>query len=326
MPIKSDETNMVQAINMAIDQEMKRDKSVIVLGEDVGVDGGVFRVTQGLLEKYGKMRVIDTPLAESVILGSSVGMGIYGLRPIAEIQFSGFIYSGFNQIINHISRIRSRTRGKHSCPMVIRAPFCGGIRALEHHSESMEAIYSHIPGLKVVIPSDPYDAKGLMASAIRDNDPVLFLEPKRVYRMIKQKVPKKEYTLPIGKANVVKKGNELTVISYGAMFWYTKKVLEETEIDYELIDLRTISPLDTKTIIESVKKTGKCVIVNEAPKSFNVASEIIALINDHALLHLKAPVKRVTGFDVHFPLYKNENNYLPNANRILKAINDTIEY
>jgi len=313
--------NMVEALNLALDQEMKKDKNVMILGEDVGIDGGVFRVTDGLIKKYGKDRVIDTPLAESAIIGSSIGLSIYGFKPIAEIQFSGFMYDGFNQILNHASRMRNRTRGKYTCPMVIRAPYSGGIRALEHHSESMEVLFSHIPGIKVVIPATPYEAKGLLISAIRDPDPVLFLEPKRVYRAIKEEVPEKEYTIPLGKARIVQEGRDVTVIAYGAMLWITQKALAKIDkFDIELIDLRTISPLDTETIIKSVKKTGRCVIVHEASRSFGAAAEIIAQINEKAIFDLEAPVERVTGFDTVIPLPKNEMNYLPSEERVTAAI------
>ena len=313
---------MVEALNLAIDQEMKKDKNVMVLGEDVGVDGGVFRVTDGLQKKYGKDRVVDTPLAESAIVGTSVGLAITGFKPIAEIQFEGFSYPAFNQIVNHVARMRNRTRGNISCPMVIRFPYSGGIRALEHHSDSPEAFFAHAPGLKVVIPSTPYEAKGLMASAIRDPDPVIFMEPKRVYRAIKEEVPEEPYLIPIGKAKIVKEGTDVTVIGYGSMLWIAQKALEQLGNAYsvELIDLRTISPLDTETIINSVKKTGRCVIVQEAPQSFGVAAEIVAQINQKALYDLEAPVERVAGFDTVMPLYKNEQNYLPSEERIIAAI------
>lgn len=314
--------NMVEALNLALKQEMQRDSTVLILGEDVGVDGGVFRITDGLLKQFGSNRVFDTPLAESSIVGSSIGLAIYGFKPIAEMQFDGFSYLALNQLINHAARIRNRTRGKLSCPMVLRFPCSGGIRALEHHSDSPEATYAHIPGLKVVIPSGPYNAKGLLKSAIRDPDPVIFMEPKRVYRAIKEEVPEADYTIPIGKANIVKQGNDVTIITYGAMLWITQKALVQlnNKYDIELIDLQTISPLDTETIINSVKKTGRCVIVHEAPRSFGVAAEIIARINEKALYDLQAPVERVTGHDTIMPLYKNEMNYLPNEERIIAAI------
>jgi len=246
--------NMVEAINLALKQEMKKDKDVLVLGEDVGIDGGVFRVTEGLLKLYGEKRVIDTPLSESGIIGISIGMAVYGLKPVAEVQFSGFMYPGFDQLISHASRIRNRSRGRFSCPMVVRTPYSGGIKALEHHSESMEALYVHTPGLKVVIPSGPYDAKGLMISALREKDPVIFFEPKKIYRAIKEEVPEEAYAIPIGKANVIKEGNDVTLIAYGAWVKTAKEAIESLKgkVDVELIDLRTISPLDTETIINSV--------------------------------------------------------------------------
>jgi len=314
--------NMVEAINLALKQEMKKDSTVMVLGEDVGLNGGVFRVTDGLQKIYGENRVVDTPLAEVGIIGSSIGLAIYGMKPIAEIQFSGFSYLGLNQLINHAARIRFRSRGKFTCPMVVRTPYSGGIRALEHHSESMEVLFAHTPGLKVVIPSSPYQAKGLLISAIRDPDPVIFFESSRVYRAIKEEVPEEEYTIPIGKANIVQEGNQLTVITWGAMLWITKKAIEQMGNKYnvELIDLRTISPLDTETIINSVKKTGRCVIVHEAPRTFGPGAEIIAEINEKAAFDLQCPVERVTGYDVAMPFFKNEMNYLPNEKRIIMAI------
>ena len=319
--------NMVEAINLALKQEMKKDGNVIVLGEDVGVDGGVFRVTEGLLKLYGEKRVLDTPLAESGIIGTSIGMAAYGLKPVAEVQFSGFMYPGFDQLISHASRIRNRSRGMFSCPMVVRAPYSGGIRALEHHSESMEAIYVHTPGLKVVIPSRPYDAKGLLISSIRDPDPVIFLEPKRVYGAIKEEVPEEEYTLPLGKCNVVKEGNEITVVSYGAMMKLVLEAVEKLEnVSAEVIDVRTLSPLDDETIINSVKKTGRCVIVHEAPRSCGFAAEIIARINEKALLSLEAPVKRITGYDTVIPLAKLENEYLPSVKRIMHGIEEVLSF
>ena len=318
--------NMVDAINLALKQEMKKDKRVIVLGEDVGVDGGVFRVTDDLIKLYGEKRVIDTPLSESGIIGTAIGMAIYGLRPVAEIQFSGFIYPGFDQLISHASRIRNRTRGKFSCPLVVRTPYSGGIRALEHHSESMEALFVHAPGLKVVIPSSPYDAKGLLVAAIRDPDPVIFLEPTRIYRAIKQNVQEEEYLIELGKANIVKKGNDITLIAYGAMVRECMEAAELVKESVEIIDLRTLSPMDTATIIKSVNKTGRAIVVHEAPRSCGVGAEVIARINEKALLSLKAPVERVTGLDIIIPLYKLEDEYLPNEKRIAKAINKVMKF
>jgi len=314
--------NMVQAINLALQQEMERDKRVILLGEDVGVDGGVFRVTQGLIEKFGKERVIDTPLAESGIIGTSIGLAINGFIPVPEIQFAGFIYPAFEQLVSHAARIRTRTRGAYSCPITIRSPYSGGIRALEHHSESTEAFYAHTPGLKVVIPSTPHDAKGLLAASIRDPDPVVFLEPTRVYRSLKQEVPEEEYLIELGKANIVQEGDDVTVVAWGAMIKHAMDAAAalKDEASVEIVDVRTISPLDAETIVSSVQKTGRCVIVQEAPRSFGVASEIIAQINEKALTSLEAPVERVTGFDTVIPLFRLEEYYLPNATRVVSAI------
>lgn len=317
--------NIVQAINNALSQEMQKDKDVIILGEDVGDNGGVFRVTEGLKEKFPE-RVIDTPLAELGIIGCSIGMAAMGLRPVAEIQFSGFVYGGYDQLISHASRLRTRTRGTLTCPMVLRTPYGGGIRALEHHSESMESIYAHTPGLKVVIPSRPYDAKGLLISAIRDPDPVVFMEPKRVYRAIKEEVPEEEYEIPLGKANIVEEGTEATLITYGAVLRTCLQAVSEMEESIEVIDLRTIYPLDEEVIINSVKKTGRAIIVHEGPKTCGVGAEISARINEKALLSLEAPVKRVTGHDTVFPLYKLENNYIPGKNKIKSEIKKLIEY
>jgi pyruvate dehydrogenase E1 component beta subunit len=321
--------NLVEAINSGLRAEMERDPSVIILGEDVGKGGGVFRVTDGLLASFGPERVFDTPLAESAIVGVSIGMAAKGLRPVAEIQFEGFLPPAMDQILNHASRIRNRSRGRFTCPLVIRSPWGGGIRAPEHHSESPEAFYAHIPGLKVVIPSTPYDAKGLIISAIRDPDPVLFFEPKRVYRAIREEVPDGEYTVPIGEAKVVREGKDLTLISWGAMMRESLRAAEkagEDGIEAEVIDLRTISPMDEETFLESVRKTGRAVIVHEAPPTCGLGAEIIARINEKALLSLQAPVERITGFDVIFPLIKLENHYLPNPERILRGIRKVMEF
>lgn len=318
--------NMVQAINLTLKQEMKKDKRMVVLGEDVGRNGGVFRVTDGLQKLFGEERVVDTPLSEIGIVGSAIGMAVNGLHPVAEIQFSGFLYSPFDQIISHAARMRTRSRGRFSCPLVIRCPYGGGIRGLELHCESPEAILAHTPGIKVVVPSRPYDAKGLLISAIRDPDPVIFLEPMRIYRAIKEEVPEKEYTIPLGKASIIKEGTDLTVISWGAMMKYTQETLSKTDYNAEIIDLRAISPLDTETILSSVKKTGRCLIVHEATKTCGLAAEIIAQINEKALLHLEAPVERVTGFDVPYPLYKLEGYYLPDEKRILRGVERVMKF
>ena len=316
--------NIVEALNLALSQEMEKDESILVLGEDVGVDGGGFRVTDGLIKKFGKDRVIDTPLAESGIVGTSVGLAVNGFKPIAEIQFSGFTYPAVDQIISHVSRIRNRSRGRFSCPMVIRTPYGGGIRALEHHSESMENIYVHIPGLKVVIPATPSDAKGLLISAIRDPDPVIFYEPKRIYRAIKEEVKEESYTIPIGKAKIVREGDKVTLICWGAMVRECEEAADKVN-GCEIIDLRTLKPLDIETIEKSVKKTGRVVVVHEAPKTSGFGAEISALINERCILNLKAPVKRVTGFDVIFPYAKNEKKYLPDE-RIIKGIKEVMEF
>ena len=318
--------NMVQAINLALRQELEKDGRLIILGEDVGIDGGVFRVTDGLQEEFGEGRVIDTPLSELGIVGTSIGLAAKGMHPVAEIQFSGFLYAAYDQLVSHAARIRTRSRGRFTCPIVIRAPYGGGIRALELHCESQEAIFAHTPGIKVVIPSGPYDAKGLLISAIRDPDPVVFLEPMRVYRAIKEDVPEEEYTIALGSANVLQEGTDLTVISWGAMMKYTREALAKTDYSAEVIDIRTISPLDSETVINSVKKTGRCLIVHEAPRTCGFGAEIIAQINEKAFLHMEAPVVRVTGFDVPFPMYKLENYYLPDENRILKGVEKVMKF
>ncbi len=316
--------NMVQAINLALKEEMQRDKDVVILGEDVGRDGGVFRVTEGLLSQYGPERVIDTPLAESVIVGAAIGMAAYGLRPIAEIQFLGFIYAAVDQIANHASRIRSRSRGRYACPLVIRTPYGAGIRAPEHHSESCEALFCHIPGIKVVVPSTPYHAKGLLISSIRDPDPVIFLESTRLYRLIKEDVPEGEYTVPLEKARIVQEGKGVTVISWGSML---QRVLQAVEgFDAEVIDLMTLNPLDEDTVYTSVKKTGRVVIVSEAPKVGSFASELSASIAEDAMFYLKAPIMRVTSYDVVLPLPKLEERYMPSVERIRKALTGIMKY
>jgi pyruvate dehydrogenase E1 component beta subunit len=320
---------MVQAINQALMEEMQIDETIVVYGEDVGVEGGVFRVTVDLQKKYGEKRVFDTPLAESAIVGTAVGMAINGLRPIVEMQFSGFSYPAFNQIISHVARMRNRSRGKYNLPMVIRAPYGGGIRALEHHSESTEALYAQIPGLKVVIPSTPYDAKGLLISAIRDNDPVLFWEPKRIYRAFKQEVPEGPYEIPIGKAKIIQPGEDITVVSWGAMVRDVQKAIEMLkgkDISVELIDLRTIAPMDRESFVESVKKTGRILVVHEAPKTLGVGAEIISIVNEKAFLYLEAPPTRLTGFDTTFPLPRGEQHYIPTPERIAKTIEDVVRY
>jgi pyruvate dehydrogenase E1 component beta subunit len=313
--------NMVEALNEALKQEMKRDKDVVIIGEDVGEDGGVFRVTDGLAKEFGNERVMDSPLAESGIVGTAIGMAVAGLKPICEIQFEGFTFPAIDQLVSHASRIRNRSRGRFSVPMVVRSPIGGGIKALEHHSDSPESYFIHTPGLKVVIPSGPYDAKGLLTSAIRDPDTVIFFEPKKIYRAIKEEVPSESYAIPLGKANVIKEGRDLTLISYGAWIKTCKETIEQIkDVDIELIDLRTLSPLDTETIISSIKKTGKCVIVQEAPKTLGLASEIISRINEKAFYSLEAPVERVTGYDTIVPLRLHEDYYLPSVEKIANAV------
>ncbi|MHB1344172.1 MAG: alpha-ketoacid dehydrogenase subunit beta [Thermoleophilia bacterium] len=322
--------NVVEAIDQALAQEMERDDTVIVLGEDVGKDGGVFRATDGLVERFGEDRVIDTPLAESGIVGFAIGMAIGGFRPVAEIQFSGFVYPAYDQIISHAARMRTRSRGQRTVPLVVRMPYGGGIRALEHHSESMEAAFAHIPGLKVVIPADPYEAKGLITSAIRDPDPVVFFEPARVYRAIKMEVPEEQYAIPLGEARVVREGADVTLIAWGAHVRTIKEAAErlaaDKGVDAEVIDVRTLSPFDFKTITASVIKTGRAVIVQEAPRSGGFASEISAQLMERAVLHLEAPVKRVTGFDTIPPLSKLEDHYQPSVDLVVDEVIATMEF
>jgi pyruvate dehydrogenase E1 component beta subunit len=322
--------NMVQAINLGLKQEMANDNDVIILGEDVGVDGGVFRVTDGLLDTYGDTRVLDTPLAESAIVGSSIGMALAGLKPVAEMQFSGFSYLAIHQMESNAARFRSRSQGVWTCPMVLRMPYGGGVRALEHHSESREVLWAHNPGLKVVIPSTPRNARALIVAAIRDPDPVVFMEPKHSYRAFKEDVPEDEEVMPIGKAQVVQEGTDVTLISWGATMRVAlkaaKAVGEETGKSIEIIDLLTISPMDTETIVASVKKTGRCVVAQEAVKSFGPASEIIARLNDHALMYLEAPVARVTGFDVVTPNFIREKMYMPTVERVADALRETLDF
>jgi pyruvate dehydrogenase E1 component beta subunit len=298
-----------------------------VLGEDVGRNGGVFRVTEGLHKRFGPERVVDTPLAESGIIGTAIGLAMAGLRPVPEIQFEGFLGPAYDQITTHAARMRTRTRGALTVPMTIRVPVGGGIHAPELHSDSPEAIYAHTPGLKVVMPASPYDAKGLLISAIRDPDPVIYFEPKRIYRAFREEVPEDEYTVPIGQARVVMEGDDVTVISWGASVIQCANAIEAAgDVSAELIDLRTISPLDAPTIVESVKKTGRAVIVHEAPKQCGLGAEIAARVMEECFLHLEAPVQRVTGFDVTMPYYKLEMDYLPGADRIGAAIREVAAY
>ncbi|MBU2498804.1 MAG: alpha-ketoacid dehydrogenase subunit beta [Proteobacteria bacterium] len=314
---------MVQALNLALRQEMEKDDGVIVLGEDVGVDGGVFRVTDGLIDQFGDQRVLDTPLAESAIVGMSIGMAVYGLKPVCEIQFSGFSYLNFHQIECHAARLRWRSQGRFTVPMVLRTPYGGGVRALEHHSESREAFWSHIPGLKMVIPSGPRNARSLLVSAIRDPDPVIFYEGKAIYRAFREEVPEEEETLPLGQPQMVQEGKDITMISYGAMMRPTleaaKELKEKEGVEAEVIDLLTISPLDDAMLVESAKKTGRVVVVHEAPRSFGPGAEVVARLVEKAFYYLEVPIERVTGFDVIIPLFSREQSYLPGAHRILRA-------
>ncbi|MCZ7661587.1 MAG: alpha-ketoacid dehydrogenase subunit beta [Thermoleophilia bacterium] len=322
--------NMVTAIDQALLQEMERDPKVIVLGEDVGRDGGVFRVTEGLVERFGEERVIDTPLAESGIVGFAIGMALAGYRPVAEVQFSGFVYPGYDQILSHAARYRTRSRGQWTVPLVVRMPYGGGIRALEHHSESMEAVFAHIPGLKVVMPADPYEAKGLLTAAIRDPDPVIFFEPARVYRAIKMEVPEEQYEIPLGVARVVREGKDLTLIGWGAQLRVCREAADrlasEGRYEVEVVDIRTISPFDFETVTASVVKTGRAVIVHEAPRTCGFGAEISAQIMERAILRLEAPVRRVTGFDTIPPLAKLEDYFQPDVDLVVHEIIATMEF
>ena len=308
---------------------MAADERVILLGEDIGREGGVFRVTEGLQPLYGRERVMDTPIAESGIVGMAIGMAIAGLRPVAEIQFMGFLYPAFDQIINHLGRMRNRSRGRFSCPLVIRVPYGGGIHPPEHHSESSEAILVHTPGIQVVVPATPYDAKGLLISAIRSPEPVIFLEPTRVYRAVRQEIPEELYTVPLGQARVVQEGTDVTVIAWGSMVHDVIQAAEQLSaesISLEIIDLRTLSPMDIPSIITSVEKTGRAVVVHEAARTCGLGAEIVAQINEKALLSLEAPVARVTGFDTVFPLPQLEKYYLPTPERIIAAVQQVLTF
>ncbi len=321
--------NLLKAINEALDLKLADDDSVVVFGEDTGFEGGVFRVTAGLQKKYGEDRVFDTPIAEAAITGSAIGMAINGLKPIAEIQFDGFVFPGLTEIITHMARYRNRSRGRYGLPIVVRFPVGGGIRALEHHSESLETILGHIPGLKVVMPSTPYDAKGLLISAIEDPDPVIFMEPKRIYRSGKQEVPEDMYRIPIGKARVAQKGTDITVVAWGAMMREAEKAIKMLEgdgISVELIDLRTINPIDEETIIESVKKTGRFLVVQEAVKTYGPGAELISLVNEKAFLHLEAAPARVTGFDITVPLARGEMYHFVQPERIAAEIKKVVNF
>ena len=326
--VQTESLTLVQAVREGLHDEMERDDSVLVMGEDVGENGGVFRATQGLIDEFGEDRVVDTPLAESGIVGTAIGMAAYGMRPVPEIQFMGFIYPAFDQIVSHAARLRTRSRGAFTCPLVVRAPYGGGIRAPEHHSESTEAFFVHEPGLKVVVPSTPYDTKGLLAAAIRDPDPVVFLEPKLIYRAFREGVPADPYTVPLGEAAVRREGRDVSVFTWGAMTRPTMEAAENLagDVDVEVVDLRTLSPLDEETIVESFEKTGRAVVVHEAPRTGGLAGELIATLQEESLLYQEAPIERVTGFDVPYPLYALEDYYLPEPARIEDGIRDAVEF
>ena len=316
--------NMAQALNLALREEMARDDRVAILGEDVGRNGGVFRITDGLFDLFGADRVIDTPLAEAGIAGAAIGMAVYGLRPVAEIQFMGFVYAALDQIFSHAARIRARSSGRYSCPLVIRTPYGGGIKAPELHEESTEAFFCHMPGIKVVVPSGPCNAKGLLLSAIRDPDPVVFLEPTRLYRMLREEVPEGDYTIPLGQARLARTGENLTVIAWGSML---HRVMESIEgYDAEVIDLQTLSPFDEETVLTSVRKTGRVLIVHEAPKTCGFGAELAATIAEEAILHLRAPIIRVAAPDVPVPLARQIDRYLPSVARIRGALDELMRY
>nr|WP_177177363.1 alpha-ketoacid dehydrogenase subunit beta [Bacillus sp. MUM 116] len=327
--VKTNQLTLVQAVTDGLRTMLKEDEQVLLLGEDIGKNGGVFRATEGLLEQFGEDRVMDTPLSEAGIIGASIGMAVNGFKPVAEMQFLGFIYPAFEQIMTHVSRIRMRTMGKYSVPMVIRAPYGAGIRAPEVHCDSMEALFAHMPGIKVVCPSSAYDAKGLLIAAIEDPDPVLFLESMRIYRAQREEVPEGKYTVEIGKGKKLKEGNDVTLISWGAMVPVTMKAAEQAEnqgITCDVIDLRTLYPMDKDIIAESVQKTGRAVIVHEAHETGGVGNDIVSIINDTSFLFMKSPVERVTGFDVPVPLFALEEHYLPTPKRVLKAIEKVIHF
>jgi pyruvate dehydrogenase E1 component beta subunit len=321
---------MVQALNLALGEALAEDDRVVLLGEDIGQDGGVFRVTEGLMARYGCERVIDTPVAEAAIVGAAVGMALYGLRPVAEMQFSGFSYQAFHQVEGHVSRFRNRTRGRLTVPLVVRMPYGAGIRAIEHHSESREVYYAHTPGLKVVIPSGPRNARALLRAAILDPDPVIFYEPKASYRAFREEVPEAPELLPIGAAQVVRRGEDLTLVAYGAMM---RPVLEAAEdladaddVSAEVIDLLSVAPLDTDTVINSVAKTGRVIIVHEGPRRCGIGAEVAARIAETAVEHLEAPIRRITCPDVIFPYFSRERAYLPHSDRIVNAARELLEY
>ncbi len=317
------ELTIIEAVRLALDQEMARDESVVLLGEDIGPDGGVFRATQGLYEKYGGKRVLDTPLNESGIIGFAVGMALYGLRPVAEIQFADFIWPAMDQIVSEVAKFRYRSGGMFTVPMVIRTPYGGGVKGAIYHSQSPEAYFAHTPGLKIVIPSSPYDTKGLLAASIRDPDPVLFFEPKRIYRAFREEVPEEDYTIPLGQASVVRSGNDVTILAYGAMLHVAmdaaERAMEQHKIDCEVIDLRTLVPLDIETIEASVKKTGRVISVTESPKTAGFGAELSALVAERWIEYIESPIIRVTGYDTPFP-FVLEHDYMPSAEKVLDGI------
>jgi len=315
---------MVQAINQVLGEEMARDDRVVILGEDVGTDGGVFRITEGLLPRFGPERVIDTPLSESAIVGAAIGMAAYGLRPVVEIQFMGFMYAAFDQLVTHASRLRSRSRSRYTCPLVVRTPYGGGIKAPELHEESTEALFCHQPGIKVVAPSGPHTAKGLLLAALRDPDPVIFLEPTRLYRLHREEVTEGEYTIPIGRAEVVREGSEVTVIAWGSMLERVLKVVGQYRA--EVIDLLTLNPFDVETVLASIRKTGRVVIVHEAVRTCGLGAEIAATIAEEAILYLRAPILRVAAPDVTMPLPRLEEYYLPTTEQVAAALDEVMRY
>ena len=317
--------NIIEAVRNALQTQMRLDARVVVLGEDIGKFGGVFRATSGLYDEFGSDRVIDTPLAEAGIIGTAIGMALYGLRPVPEIQFGDFIFPAFDQIVNELAKFRYRSGGSYTCPVVIRTPVGGGIRGGAYHSQSPEALFIHTPGLKVVAPSNPYDAKGLLLASLRQNDPVLFMEPKRIYRASRGEVPEGDYEVELGKAKVVREGTQCTVIAYSGMVSIAEEAAAKSDLSIEVIDLRTLMPFDIETITASVQKTGRCVVVHEAPRTCGFGAELIASIQERALQYLEAPIVRVTGFDTPFP-YSLEHEYLPNADRVLSAVRQTLEW
>ncbi len=322
--------NMVGALNLAMEDALRTDDRVVLLGQDIGQDEGVFRVTANLLAKFGKDRIIDTPLAEGAIVGGAIGMALYGMKPVAEMQFSGFAYQAFHQVEQHMSRFHNRTRGRFPMSMVIRMPYGGGIRAVEHHSESREAYYAHTPGLHMVMPSSPRNARALLLESIRCPDPVIFYEPKAVYRAFKEEVPTEPETMPIGKAQIAREGSDISLVAWGAMVRPALEAANDLQdadgISVEVVDLLSVSPMDTPTIVQSVSKTGRAAIVQEGPRSCGVGAEVIARIVENALMYLEAPIKRIGGYDVPFPYFARERAFLPSAERIANGLRDVMAF